>query len=143
MGDLHLGKCLNTLVSNLSGGQLVCYKLAKILLGEHNMLILDEPDNFLDIASIRALIAFLKDYPFSIIIVTHDKKIINELNFQNWKICKGKLLLPDMASKSSNNELDLLRHKLDKMIADTSVPISQVQRVSKRIMELEKTLNHK
>ena len=120
------------------GGQLVCYKLAQILLGEHNMLILDEPDNFLDISSITALTSFLKNYPFSVIIVTHDKSIINELNFSKWQIAKGKLLLPNAASKDTDAELSLLRYKRDEMMADTSIPISQIQEMSKQIAELEK-----
>ena len=138
LGDLHLGNCLNMSVSSLSGGQLVCYKLAQILLDEHNMLILDEPDNFLDISSITALTSFLKNYPFSVIIVTHDKSIINELNFSKWQIAKGKLLLPNAASKDTDAELSLLRYRRDEMMADTSIPISQIQEMSKQIAELEK-----
>ena len=102
------------------------------------MLILDEPDNFLDISSITALTSFLKNYPFSVIIVTHDKSIINELNFSKWQIAKGKLLLPNAASKDTDAELSLLRYKRDEMMADTSIPISQIQEMSKQIAELEK-----
>lgn len=60
---------------HLSGGQKVKANLAKILLGNYNLLLLDEPDNYLDIIATVALENFLKRYDGTFILVTHDKRL--------------------------------------------------------------------
>ncbi|MFC5630694.1 MULTISPECIES: ATP-binding cassette domain-containing protein [Streptococcus] len=59
----------------LSGGQKVKANLAKILLGNYNVLFLDEPNNYLDIIAMQALENFLKAYDGTFILVTHDKRL--------------------------------------------------------------------
>ncbi|HOI44979.1 MAG TPA: ATP-binding cassette domain-containing protein, partial [Candidatus Aminicenantes bacterium] len=49
--------------SELSGGYQVRLNLAKVLLGDYQMLLLDEPNNYLDITSIRWLVRFLVSWP--------------------------------------------------------------------------------
>ena len=53
---------LDTLVGRLSGGQKVKVALAKLLLEEPDLLILDEPTNFLDTAHVDWLVKYLKEY---------------------------------------------------------------------------------
>ena len=59
-------------IAVLSGGQVSRVALGKILLSEPDLLILDEPTNHLDLAAIEWLEKYLKDYPRSIIVVSHD-----------------------------------------------------------------------
>ncbi|MGE7762340.1 ribosomal protection-like ABC-F family protein [Peribacillus sp. NPDC097895] len=66
-------------VSLLSGGERVRASLAKVFLGNYNVLVLDEPTNYLDISTKEALTEVLKAYPGTIIFVTHDRSLIQSL----------------------------------------------------------------
>jgi len=70
LGILEIG--LEKDVAELSGGQRAKILLAKVLLENHNVLILDEPTNFLDEDHITWLTNFLKNYENSFILVSHD-----------------------------------------------------------------------
>lgn len=66
-------------VSVLSGGECVKISLAKILLSDTNILMLDEITNFLDINSIEAVTELLQKYEGTIIFISHDKKFIKSI----------------------------------------------------------------
>lgn len=66
-------------VGVLSGGERVKVTLAKIFLSNVNMLILDEPTNYLDVESLEALETLLQDYEGTIIFVTHDRQFIQNI----------------------------------------------------------------
>lgn len=73
-GDLALKK-----VAVLSGGEKSRTLLAKILAHPSNLLLLDEPNNHLDMESIDALIESLQDFPGAVLIVTHNERILRAL----------------------------------------------------------------
>ena len=73
-------------VSLLSGGERGRLALAKLALQDTNLLLLDEPTNHLDIPSQEVLEAVLDDYPGTIILVTHDRYLIDALGNQIWEI---------------------------------------------------------
>lgn len=70
---------LDTLVGRLSGGQKVKVALAKLLLEEPDLLILDEPTNFLDTAHVDWLVKYLKEYKGNFIIVSHNQEFLNDV----------------------------------------------------------------
>ncbi|HIE66285.1 MAG: ABC-F family ATP-binding cassette domain-containing protein [Nitrospira sp.] len=76
----------------LSGGQLMRVALAKILLSLPDILLLDEPTNHLDLASVIWLEGFLRNYPGSILLISHDRSFINGLTNRVIEIAQGKLL---------------------------------------------------
>jgi len=63
----------------LSGGEKNQTLLAKILAHPSNLLLLDEPNNHLDMDSIDALIESLQDFPGALLIVTHNERILRAL----------------------------------------------------------------
>ena len=73
-GDLALKK-----VSVLSGGEKSRTLLGKILAHPSNLLLLDEPNNHLDMESIDALIESLQNFPGALLIVTHNERILRAL----------------------------------------------------------------
>ena len=66
-------------VNVLSGGERVKVSLAKILLSDFNILILDEPTNYLDINSIEVLEEALLDYEGTLLFVSHDKRLVQSV----------------------------------------------------------------
>jgi len=73
-------------VSVLSGGERGRLALAKLALEDTNLLLLDEPTNHLDIPSQEVLEAVLDDYGGTILLVTHDRYLIDALGTQIWEI---------------------------------------------------------
>jgi len=73
-------------VSVLSGGERGRLALAKLALQDSNLLLLDEPTNHLDIPSQEVLEAVLDDYSGTILLVTHDRYLIDALGTQIWEI---------------------------------------------------------
>ena len=80
------GKAADTMVKSLSGGE-----KARLLLGlatffGPNMIILDEPTNHLDIDSRAALAEAINDYPGAVIMVSHDRYLIEACADQLWVV---------------------------------------------------------
>jgi len=66
-------------VGILSGGEKVKVSLCKIILEDNNFLILDEPTNYLDIVSLKALEESLQNTDKTMLIVSHDRAFINNV----------------------------------------------------------------
>ena len=73
-------------VDMLSGGERGRLALAKLALQDTNLLLLDEPTNHLDIPSQEILQAVLDEYPGTILLVTHDRYLIDALGTQIWEV---------------------------------------------------------
>lgn len=65
--------------NKLSGGYQIRLNLAKLLLSAPNLLLLDEPNNYLDVVSIRWLANFLTSWNGEIILVTHDRSFMDNV----------------------------------------------------------------
>src|SRR5690606_6922432 len=69
-------------VTKISGGERRRVALAKLLISNSDTLLLDEPTNHLDAESVAWLERFLKDFPGTVIAVTHDRYFLD--NVAGW-----------------------------------------------------------
>ena len=66
-------------------------ELAKILLSRPDVLLLDEPTNHLDIESIEWLEGYLKDYKGSLVLISHDRKFLDNVTDRTVEIMVGRI----------------------------------------------------
>ena len=67
----------NNLFEQLSGGEKARVNLARILLRDCDILLLDEPTNHLDLSSLEWLENFLREFPGTIIVISHDRVFLD------------------------------------------------------------------
>jgi ATP-binding cassette subfamily F protein 3 len=135
------GKAGDTLVRNLSGGE-----KARLLLGlatffGPNMIILDEPTNHLDIDSRAALAEAINEFPGAVIMVSHDRYLIEACADQLWVVADNTVTSYDgdlddyrrmvlsargmRASSRNSNERDDGRDRPQRNKAEKRIPLKR------------------
>lgn len=124
-------------VSSLSGGEKVKIALCKILLSDNNLIILDEPTNYLDIKSMESLETALMNCNKTLIIVSHDRKFISNIcdyileindntihefsgNYDEYIKFKNKPKL-DLIQKQNKDNILILENRLSNVISLLSI----------------------
>ena len=82
---------LERLTETFSQGWNMRIELAKILLSKPDVLLLDEPTNHLDIESIEWLEGYLKDYRGSLVLISHDRKFLDNVINRTVEIMVGRI----------------------------------------------------
>jgi ATP-binding cassette subfamily F protein 3 len=77
--------------SDFSGGFQVRLNLAKVLVSEPDLLLLDEPTNYLDITSIRWVERFLMNWPREMMLITHNRGLMDKLVTHTMGIYRRKV----------------------------------------------------
>ncbi|MEA2987755.1 MAG: ATP-binding cassette, subfamily er 3 [Alphaproteobacteria bacterium] len=80
-----------TTVADLSGGERARLLLNLVAMAAPHLLILDEPTNHLDIDSRRALLDALNDYEGAVILITHDRSLIELVADRLWLAADGRI----------------------------------------------------
>ena len=75
----------------LSGGEAARIIFCRLMLQKPNFLVLDEPTNHLDLESINALNIALQRYPGTLLLVTHDYDVVDEVATRIWNFDKGRI----------------------------------------------------
>ena len=122
-------------VADLSGGERVRVSFAKIMLSEANMLVLDEPTNYLDIPSMEAVEAALSEYGGNLLFVSHDRRLINKvanniliIEDRKIKMFNGgyedylRSLCQQPEEKGDKEDRMLLDHRMSDILARLSMP---------------------
>lgn len=152
------GEEVYKLVGTLSGGEKVKIALCKVLLSDNNLLILDEPTNYLDIKAVEALEKALVNTEKTVIIVCHDRKFIENVcdyiieiadntctafdgNYMEYISEKNK---PKINKEERNNKekLMIMEIKLSEIISllATESDISKKEKLEGRYNELLKDI---
>lgn len=88
---LFSGEDATKSTSALSGGEAARLSFCRLMLLKPNLLVLDEPTNHLDLESINALNIALQKYDGTVLLVTHDHDLIDEVATRIWHFEKGQL----------------------------------------------------
>ena len=91
---------LDSPASSASGGERTRAALAKALLGNPDLLVLDEPTNYLDLKGVTWLERYLTRFAPAVVVVSHDRYFLDHMATQIWEIDHGRLnIFPGNYSK--------------------------------------------
>lgn len=82
---------MNKAPAEFSGGFQIRLNLAKLLVSKPNLMLLDEPTNYLDIVSVRWLVNFLKAWKDEMIIISHDRDFMDNVTTHTAAIHRQQL----------------------------------------------------
>ena len=135
-----------------SGGWQMRISLAKLLLQKPNLLLLDEPTNHLDLESRNWLEQYLADYPFALVLISHDRyfldvtvnRIVEIWNKKIWtysgnyeKYLSQKTQRQEQLEAAYKNQKDRIE-QLEVFINRFRYQATKAKQVQSRIKELEK-----
>lgn len=108
-GFLFTGDDVFRPVETLSGGERGRLALAKLALTGANLLLLDEPTNHLDIDSQEVLQSVIADFEGTVILVTHDRYLVDALATQIWSARSGEMQVYEGSYREFLTERDQQR----------------------------------
>ena len=100
---LGMSGLIDAQTNELSGGQQKRVALAKLLVSEWDALILDEPTNHLDLDAIAYLEEWLANFRGGLILVTHDRHVLDRVTTKVLEIDRGKAYLHMPANRNAGS----------------------------------------
>ncbi|NLX09247.1 MAG: ABC-F family ATP-binding cassette domain-containing protein [Chloroflexi bacterium] len=119
-------------VEVLSGGQKKLVALARLVVEAPDVLLLDEPDNHLDLAGKRRLETFLRGYNGAVVIVSHDRYLLDEVATQIAELAEGKLTVYPGNYTAYATERELRRLRQQQQYVAQQKEIARIEAAIKR-----------
>jgi|CZKP01.1.fsa_nt_gi ATP-binding cassette subfamily F protein 3 len=140
------------LTNEFSGGWQMRIALAKILISQNDLILMDEPTNHLDIDSLNWLCNFLKGYKGALLIVSHDKRFVNEVTNKTLEIYNDRFNIyngnydaylkfkeeRDIQAQNSFLQQQKKIKETEKFIERFRYKATKAKQVQSRIKQLEK-----
>jgi ABC transport system ATP-binding/permease protein len=118
----------DNIIEALSGGMKKRVALARALVVEPDLLVLDEPTNHLDISSIQWLEELLKGFPGALLLITHDRRFLDNVATRIIELDRGLLAsFPGSFSEYRRRKAEMLnaeelaKARFDKLLAQEEV----------------------
>ncbi len=119
------------LVNTLSGGERKRLQLMRVLMANPNFLILDEPSNDLDIDTLNVLEDFLEQYPGILILVSHDRYLLDKLTDQLFIFTgDGEVVIYNGNYADFKLEQEELNKKVEKKVEKPKPVVEKKQKLS-------------
>lgn len=122
----------DVLTEHLSGGQKKLIMLAKLLVQEPQLLLLDEPDNHLDLAAKANLEKIIRGYDGCVVIISHDRYLLDEIATGIAELEGGKLVLYQGNYSAYANERAIRRLRQQQLYAAQQKEIAGIEAAIKR-----------
>ncbi|MEI8346952.1 MAG: ABC-F family ATP-binding cassette domain-containing protein [Pseudomonadota bacterium] len=137
---------------DFSGGQQLRINLAKVLLKNCHLLLLDEPSNYLDIVSLRWLKKFLIQFPGEFIIITHDRHFMDDVTTHTMGLSRQKLrkieggtvkyyqqlAMEEEIYEQTRQNLDKKRKEMEEFVERFKAKASKAAQAQSRMKMLDK-----
>lgn len=117
----------STLTEHLSGGQKKLIMLAKLLVLQPPLLLLDEPDNHLDLPAKRALETIIRGYPGCVVIISHDRYLLDEVATQIVELENGRVTQYNGNYSAYANERAIRRLRQQQLYAAQQKEIARIE----------------
>ena len=116
----------------LSGGQKKMVALVQLAVSAPDILLLDEPDNHLDLAGKRHLERFILNYRGSVVIISHDRYLLDEVAGQTVELEQGKLTVYHGNYSYYVNERSLRRLRQQQQYVTQQKEIARIEAMIER-----------
>lgn len=138
--------------TSFSGGWQMRAELARTLIGHPDLLLLDEPSNYLDVPAIEWLQRFLKDFPGTMLLVSHDRYLLESLSTVTLEVNGGRVTrYPGnysyyererenrrMQEDAERRNLERKRADIERFVERFRAKATKASQVQSRIKQLEK-----
>lgn len=156
---LFRGDAVYKKVSMLSGGERVRVSFSKILLQDINLLILDEPANYMDISALEVIEDTLREYDRTLLVVSHDRQFVDAvadhiltIEDKGLKLSEGnytehlqrKKWMPPEGQADKAQQVMVLKNRLSEVLGRLSMTTKKEDReaLDRRYQEILVELKH-
>lgn len=139
-------------MSTFSGGWKIRAELARVLVSRPDILLLDEPTNYLDVPAVEWLKDFLRGYPGTLLLVSHDRYLLNSLTSITLEVMGGMVTrypgnyqkyIVDRETRhdqliAQQKNIDRKREQLERFVDRFKYKATKAAQAQSRIKQLDK-----